>query len=124
MKLRKQDAILLSCLLIGSLLLGAVLMMGRTDGTTVVVRVDGEQVAEFSQDENTTYCIEGVNGGRNDLVIQDGEVWLEDASCPDKLCVHQGSIHYVGQSIICLPNKVTVTIEGQGDENSVDIVAS
>ncbi len=120
MKLKKQDTILISGLLAGSLLLGTALALGRTEGSTVVVSVEGEQVAAFSLQEDTTYCIEGVNDGHNDLVIQDGEVWLEDADCPDRLCVNQGSIRYAGESIICLPNKVSVTIVGTDDEQELD----
>ena len=74
-------------------------------------------------DKDTKYTIHGVNGGTNELVIADGQVWLEEASCPDKLCVHQGKIQYAGQSIICLPNKVSVTIEDEQDKNGVDAVA-
>ena len=61
-------------------------------------------------DKDTKYTIHGVNGGTNELVIADGQVWLEQASCPDKLCVHQGKIQYAGQSIICLPNQVTLQL--------------
>ena len=74
-------------------------------------------------DKDTKYTIHGVNGGTNELVIADGQVWLEEASCPDKLCVHQGKIQYAGQSIICLPNQVSVTIEDEQDKNGVDVVA-
>ena len=125
MKLKKQDTILICGLLGGSLLLGSALALGRTDGDTVIVRISGETIAEFSQSRNTEYRIEGANGGMNALVIQDGEVWLEDASCPDQLCVHQGHIRHAGESIICLPNEVVVAIEGKTEGSAApDIVAS
>lgn len=123
MRLKKQDAVVLCGLLAGSLLLGTSLAFGRTDGATVLVRVAGEQTAEFSQNDDATYCIEGVNGSQNQLVIQNGEVWLVDATCPDQLCVHQGKIRYAGESIICLPNQVSVTISGE-DAQALDGVAS
>lgn len=124
MKLKKQDAFLLAGLLVVFLVLGAVLLLTRKSGATVVVRVAGEEITAFPLDENTAYTIKGVGGGTNELVIEDGAVWLEDASCPDQLCVHQGKIRYVGESIICLPNKVSVVIEGKPEENSVDVVAT
>ena len=110
MKLKKQDILLLAALLAGVLLLGAFLMLTRKSGAEVVVKVAGEQVTSISLDKDTKYTIHGVNGGTNELVIADGQVWLKEASCPDKLCVHQGKIQYAGQSIICLPNQVSFTI--------------
>ena len=44
---------------------------------------------------------------------------LTEANCPDLLCVRQGKIRYTGQSIICLPNRLTVTVEG-GESDGVD----
>ncbi len=123
MKLKKQDVVLLAVMLAGALLLGVFLMLTRKSGAEVVVKVAGKQVTAFSLNENTKYTIHGVNGGTNELIIEDGQVWLEEASCPDKLCVHQGKIKYSGESIICLPNKVSVTIQDENDTNGVDAVA-
>lgn len=92
MKLKKQDILLLAALLAGVLLLGAFLMLTRKSGAEVVVKVAGKQVTSMPLDKDTKYTIHGVNGGTNELVIADGQVWLEQASCPDKLCVHQGKI--------------------------------
>ena len=47
--------------------------------------------------------------------ISDGKVWVTDANCPDKTCEHTGKISRAGQSIVCLPNGVTVSISGEGD---------
>ena len=40
---------------------------------------------------------------------------MDDANCPDKLCVKQGKISKDGETITCLPNKVTVTVYGEDD---------
>ena len=45
------------------------------------------------------------------------------ADCPDKLCVHQKAVSRDGESIICLPNKVVVSIEG-GEDREMDAVAN
>ena len=54
-------------------------------------------------------------------MIEDGWAWLREANCPDKLCVRQGRVRYSGQVITCLPNRLTVTVEG-GATNGVDVV--
>ena len=35
-----------------------------------------------------------------------------DINCPDSLCIYQGKISRVGQSLVCLPNKVMIEIKG------------
>ena len=108
--------LILFCLLLaGGLYL--LLAAGRTPGGWAVVRVDGEETERHALTQNGRYPL---NGGTNLLVIEDGEAWVEEADCPDKLCVRQGKVRYTGQSIVCLPNKLSVTVEG-GASDGVDI---
>ena len=108
-------------LIAGFLLLAAILFFtmrwGKTDGTLVVVRVDGQETARYPLDADGQYAL---NGGTNILVIQDGAAYLIDADCPDKLCVRQGKIRVSGQVITCLPNRLTVTVYGA--DGGVDLV--
>ncbi len=104
--------------LLAALALYLGLAAGRESGGWAVVRVDGEVAGRYSLSENGTYPL---NGGSNILVIEDGQAWLSDADCPDKLCVQQGRVRYTGQVITCLPNRLTVTIEG-GEDSGVDII--
>jgi hypothetical protein len=36
---------------------------------------------------------------------------MEYADCPDKLCIRQGIVSRSGERIVCLPNRVSITIE-------------
>jgi hypothetical protein len=121
----KADLLLLGGILAVGCVLGLVLLLTRHSGTQVQVRVDGEVVANYSLSENRTYEIQGVNGGTNLLVIENGEAWVEEASCPDGLCQNMGKIRQSGQSVICLPNKVVVEICSDGEESDtgVDMIA-
>ena len=116
-KLLTDLSIILALLLLaGGLYLA--LFLGREAGGFAVVRVEGIET------ERHSLAIDGVfplNGGSNILVIENGEAWLSDADCPDLLCVKQGHVHYNGQTITCLPNRLTVTIEG-GESDGVDFV--
>ena len=123
-KVKKNDLILVGALLVGLLELVAVLMATKSSGAYAVVSVDGVEVAAFSLDQDITYEIEGYDGGHNTLVIKDGKAHLEDSSCPDHLCEHMGKIDKVGQSIICLPNRVVVEIRGAGDAADYDTISS
>lgn len=115
---RRADLMVIGALLLLALVLYLVLGAFRTEGGAVVVRVDGVETERHALSEDGVYPL---NGGSNILVISDGQAWLSEANCPDLLCVRQGKIHYTGQSIICLPNRLTVTVEG-GESGDVDFV--
>ena len=94
--------------------------LSPSKGAKVQILVDGEVTQEFDLYSSQKVTIETEDGGQNVLVIDNGECYLEDANCPDKLCVKQGVISKSGQSIICLPHKVVITIAG-GEEQDVDV---
>ena len=48
---------------------------------------------------------------------------MEEADCPDRLCVRQGAVSRVGESIICLPHELVVTVEGEEMDGGLDGVA-
>lgn len=119
----KKEVIFIAALLVSGIvfLIGVLLFAG--EGEKVVVTVSGKEVASFSLHEDRTYLIEGKDGGTNLLVIQDGKAHMETASCPDGLCINMGKIHASGQSIICLPNEVVISVETpQSPNEDVDIV--
>lgn len=110
-------------LLIGSLLLLALVSYwliqgGKEGGDHAVVCVNGQEVGRYELNRSGRYEL---NGGSNILIIEDGQAWLEDANCPDKLCVRQGKISLDGQVITCLPNKLTVTI--YADNSEVELIS-
>lgn len=115
-KHRKADLFVIGGLLLLSLVLYLALNLGREEGAVAVVRIDGCEVERHALSVNGTFAL---NGGSNTLVIENGEAYLSYANCPDQICVKQGHIHYTQQVITCLPNRLTVTVEG-GESNGVD----
>ena len=122
-KLRKADLLLLAAALVFGAVLAAVLLL-RSPGGTVQVRVAGAVTAGYPLDVDASYTIPGANGGANLLVIEDGAARIEEASCPDGVCVHTGRIRRNGQSIVCLPTQAVVEIVSDTENSSgVDITA-
>lgn len=117
--MKKPDWLLIGGLLALALVAAGLLFLLRQSGSYAVVRVNGAEVARYSLSQEGEYPL---NGGTNILKIQDGAAYLTDADCPDRLCVKQGKIRYNGQTITCLPNRLTVTISG-GSQSDVDLVA-
>lgn len=121
MKTRKfrYDLILIVSLLLVSFLCVGLLLFLRREGKSVRVEVNGEQIGVYSLDRDGEYVL---NGGTNILVIEKGAAYISEADCPDKTCVRKGRISYVGQSAVCLPNRVSVTVVGDGADG-VDLVS-
>lgn len=88
---------------------------------------DKQLVGEYTLTKNyeTEFKIDSATGGYNTIHIEDGKVWIHEATCPDKICLNQGKISNGGELIVCLPNKLLVQIEDDSgsSENDVDIIA-
>ena len=112
-KKRRLDIIVISTILILSLSALLIYNLTKTEGDVAVVEVNGVKVAEYSLNVNGTYSL---NNGTNVLVIENGLAYLNYSDCPDHTCEKKGKIKYVGQTIVCLPNKVSVTIKGNSSD--------
>ena len=114
--MNKKRKILNDCILIFSLLALSLLILliyhsTRRAGDAVRVYLGGEMLCELPLDRDTTLPV----GDGNRIRIEGGEVFMEEADCPDGLCVRQGRASFVGERIICLPNGVIIEIVGDGD---------
>lgn len=119
----KNDLLLTAALLVCAGLVFLGILIFRKPGAYVCARTDGREV--FRMPLDTAYhreVIESDAGGYNVIEIRDGFVSVTDASCPDRICVHQGRISSAGENIICLPNRLIVTVEG-GEKEGPDAVA-
>lgn len=115
----KRDLALILVILgvaLGTLLLQT---LTREEGAYAVVYRDGEEIARYALGEDITVRLE-TESGYNLLVIKDGAVSIEEASCPDLLCVKRGKKRYEGQTLVCLPNGLVVAVEG-GQEGDTDL---
>ncbi len=111
---RRNDIKLIAGLLLAAGILALFLHFTRTAGGSVRIEQDGVTTAVLPLHEDTRRTIEA-ESGTNVLVIQDGAAWVEEADCRDKICVRQGAIRYTGQSIVCLPHQLVITIENGAD---------
>ena len=120
----RNDIILIVCLLLIAAI-GMIYLFGlRSRGDTVRVTVDGKTYGTYSLTKNIT---EDIYSGKNKehlnrLVIRDGKAYMETATCPDGICVAHTPIFRDGESIVCLPNRVVITVITNNDIDSPDIV--
>ena len=116
---RRIDIIVIASLLLLSLIILLVINLAKKEGAIARVEIGGEIVGEYPLDVNKEYSL---NGGTNILVIKDGAAYMTYSECPDHTCERVGKIKFVGETIVCLPNKVSVTIIGNSDDG-VDLVS-
>lgn len=111
--MKKRDFLLIGAILLVSVVLLFATRLGKRAGGAVVVRVAGEEQGTYPLAVDGTYPL---NGGTNVLKIEGGKAWMAEANCPDHYCMSQGSIRNTNETITCLPNKLTVTVVGGGDD--------
>lgn len=117
----RNDILLIAVLLVLAVIGGIYLHFFRVVGNTVKVTVDGAEYGVYSLSSDRTEEIRtGVDGGQlNRLIIKDGKAFVETATCPDGICVSHSPINRDGESIVCLPHRVVITVVGDKDDEEV-----
>ena len=91
--------------------------VGAEEGSMLSVYQEGALTKELSLDSDVEFVIEG--DYKNVITIKDGKAAITESDCPGTDCVHSGWIHEAGRSIVCLPNRVELRIEGTSEVDFV-----
>ena len=120
----RNDMIFIAAILVIIAMVAAVLFFLRGEGSTVRVEVNGTVIGTYPLSVDREVEIKtGENGEElNLLVIKDGKATVTTATCPDGICAAHRPISREGESIICLPHKVVVTVIG-GSGEEPDVIA-
>lgn len=122
------DLLVVACVAAAALACAAVFWLGTAQHQgelTAVVSVDGEEVERITvSDAALVQRTYHANGYTLHVTAGDGQVQVTQADCPTQDCVHTGAISRPGQSIVCLPARVVIALEGTGgtDRGDVDLV--
>ncbi len=106
--LRKKELLIFSVVLLSLLIIAAIFVFSRKGGKRVIITENG-QASEYPLSENREIILP-----KNTVVIENGEVYVKNADCPNQICVKTGKISSSGQQIACLPNEVLVVIADEG----------
>ena len=124
--MKKKDLIIVCAALILALGLYAVSQMSLGGAaSSVVVMLDGEVVLRRPLAIEDSYTIEQEDGSRNVIRVEDGAVYMLEANCRDGLCIRQGKMKNGAKTIVCLPHKVVVRLEGDApptDHDDLDVI--
>ncbi len=94
----------------------AVYFIYFTDNAAKRVNIysEGVKVRTVVLSDDDDYSFEIVNsaGGKNTVTVKDGMISVSDADCPDRVCVNTAAIKNDPHPIICVPNKLIISVEG------------
>ena len=88
---------------------------------TVTIYVDSSRYASYVISDNSEKIVTvNTDFGYNQIKLQSDTVTIIDSDCHGRDCVQMGTISHAGDTLVCLPHKLMVVLEG-GD--SVDAVS-
>ena len=106
--MKKKDICLI---LVFLMIAGLIYLLTRNGeaGNQVRITLDGKEYGTYFLTENREIPVQS-EYGCNIVQIKDGMVFMKDADCPDKYCIHQGKTDRKNKSIVCLPHKLMVEV--------------
>lgn len=119
----RNDVILAAVILIIAAAGLLFINLTKTEGNTVVVKIDGVEKSSYSLSRDTSFEIKTGKDNKdvNVVVIKDSKVYVTEANCPDGICKDYRPISNVGETIICLPHRVVIEITGEKTDSQLDL---
>lgn len=109
----KYDMIVI--FVIGMIIIGFFVLRKPNQGHFAKITIGKDEYGVYDLNKDQTINI----NNENILIIKNNEIYMDQATCPDKNCIRQGHIFKSGASIICLPHQVIVEII-DGEEDNQD----
>lgn len=118
LKIKLSDIILIALLIILAVGLFILNIQWKTNtGDYAEISFDGKVIKVMPLSKNDIWRFQ-YDDDFNTIVVKDGKVYVESANCRDKLCTNAKPINMSGETIICLPHKLSIRVYGQ--ESDID----
>ena len=98
-----------------TLLFAAVFLFNNRTGAYACIYSEGRLIKTMPLDTDSEYLYE-YEEHYNLIAVVDGYVFVKEADCEDRVCIAEGKINRIGDTIICLPHKLKIVIKGEGYE--------
>jgi len=110
----KKVNFLIFIFLIFSIIIIIYLFLPKGEAKYLVVQVENREILRIPLTKlksGDKYKVRGPLGDSIFEYIEGRGVHMISSPCPDKICIKQGFINKAGESIVCLPNRVIITLE-------------
>lgn len=127
--IKKMDIVIIAVLLILSFtphLIFFKTSQKSSKNNYAIIQVDGKihKKIDLSKVKKSEKVNLNLPNGKNTLLVENNSIEMKSANCNDALCVKQGNISKVGQTIICLPHKLIIEIKGDELDSKDDLILS
>ena len=109
---KKADILLLAVLLVMGAACMLLLAGSGSPGSVAVVTVDGEEEYRYALTQDRAEYILETEYGINTFLVEGGAISVIASDCRGGDCMHFAPISKAGQTIVCLPHHLSVTIAG------------
>lgn len=109
-KIRIWEILIICIIVILSVFLFLLFKIFSRDGKIAVITIDSEVIRTINlqTQANTVFVPDKLE---NVIIeVNGGKIRVLSSDCTDKICMHNGFISKVGESIICMPNKLIIEI--------------
>lgn len=97
--------------------IGSVLVLQKPESNIVEIVQDGEVLyrLDLSEYKETETFEIAYDGGRNTILIENGQICMSHADCPDQTCVKMGWLKSSAFPIVCLPHHLVIQYAESSD---------
>ena len=119
LRFRKGDWLAIGIVVILAAAVMLCFLPGRNSSAEYAeIYLNGTLYKTVPLNQDTTFWV--TDQYSNQITVKNGAIAFTDADCPGQDCVHSGSIHDTGRSLVCLPNRVEIRVVSA--EADVDFV--
>lgn len=116
--MNKNDIKLIVIILFLSIFCILMINLIKKDSSVALVYYNNEKIKEINLNIDDKYEVTGYNG-KVILEVKNNKIRVVEETSNYHLCSNQGFISKSYESIVCLPNKVVITIKSNDDYDAI-----
>lgn len=106
---RKTDFIILGIIAAACIICLYFMKTQTEKGNFAQISVNGKILANVSLKNDEVFCVSGIDNV--EFEVKGGAIRISSNDCNDKVCQKTGFVSNAGESIVCIPKKLTVTVK-------------